>query len=105
MKAALNGGLNCSILDGWWAELDDGANGWAIPSFEEVEDLGERDRREADALFRLLEEDVVPLFYDDRPGWLAKVRHSLDTLAPEVDARRMMRDYVENYYEQVLTAR
>jgi len=99
MKAALNGGLNCSVLDGWWDELYDGDNGWAIPSAEDVADEAERDHIEADALFGLLEKEIVPLFYDDRPGWLRKVRHSLGTLAPAVDAERMVREYVEKYYD------
>ena len=100
MKAALNGGLNCSILDGWWDELYDGENGWAIPSAEEVGDEDERDRIEADALFRLLEEEVVPLFYEDAGGWLHKVRHSIETLAPAVDARRMVQEYADTYYDR-----
>src|SRR5207302_5958768 len=65
MKAAMNGVLNCSILDGWWDELYDGENGWAIASAEDVADESERDHIEADALFALLENEVVPLFYGD----------------------------------------
>jgi glycogen phosphorylase len=63
MKAALNGTLNCSILDGWWDELYDGDNGWAIASAEDHVDLDERDRLEADSLFDLLEHQIVPLFH------------------------------------------
>jgi starch phosphorylase len=61
-KAALNGALNCSILDGWWDECFDGTNGWAISSAEEYEDLVQRDRAEADSLFEILERQIVPLF-------------------------------------------
>ncbi|HLM65840.1 MAG TPA: alpha-glucan family phosphorylase, partial [Acidimicrobiales bacterium] len=68
MKSALNGGLNLSILDGWWAEMFDGDNGWAISSFEDVEDLARRDELEANALFELLERQVVPLFYGRQGG-------------------------------------
>ena len=67
MKAALNGTLNCSILDGWWDEMFDGDNGWAITSAEDIEDLEARDRLEADSLFDLLEHQIVPLFHD-RPS-------------------------------------
>jgi starch phosphorylase len=109
MKSALNGGLNLSILDGWWAEMFDGDNGWAISSFEDIEDLARRDELEANALFELLERQVVPLFYD-RPsagaggtgvphGWLRKVKVSLATLGPQVTASRMVADYVEQLYE------
>jgi starch phosphorylase len=104
MKAALNGAINLSILDGWWDELFDGENGWAVASAEHVDDLGRRDALEAGSLFDLLEGQVVPLFYD-RPdgtaprGWIARMRHSLVTLGPRVSAARMVRDYVEQLYE------
>jgi glycogen phosphorylase len=104
MKAVLNGGLHCSVLDGWWDEMYDGHNGWAIPSFEEEPDQGRRDRLEADALFDLLEAEVVPLFYergdDGFPRrWLDKVRTSLRTLGPQVTAERMLNDYCERVYD------
>jgi starch phosphorylase len=105
MKAALNGGLNLSILDGWWHEMFDGDNGWAISSFEDVDDLGRRDELEANALFELLERQVVPLFYDRSGsgavprGWLRKVKVNLATLGPQVTASRMVADYVSQLYE------
>jgi glycogen phosphorylase len=104
MKAALNGGLNLSILDGWWHEMFNGENGWAISSAEDVEDLERRDRLEAGALFDLLERQVVPLFYERYGGpvprrWLKKVRKSLASLGPRVTASRMVADYVEQLYE------
>jgi glycogen phosphorylase len=104
MKAALNGGLNLSILDGWWNEMFDGHNGWTVPSAEQVEDLGWRDELEANSLFDLLENQVVPLFYDrlggPAPGrWTAKIKRSLASLGPRVTAARMLRDYVEDLYE------
>src|SRR6185436_13657650 len=64
MKAALNGALNCSILDGWWAEWFFGDNGWAVTSAEAIEDLERRDELEAESLFGLLEGQIVPLFYE-----------------------------------------
>jgi starch phosphorylase len=104
MKVALNGGLNLSILDGWWHEMFDGGNGWAISSAEDVDDLGRRDQLEAGALFDLLERQVVPLFYETYGGpvprrWLKKMRKSLASLAPRVTASRMVADYVERLYE------
>ena len=99
MKAALNGGLNLSILDGWWDECYDGSNGWAIPSADDgTVDPTRRDDFEADALLGLLERDVVPRFYDDRPAWLAMVRSTVSTLAPQLLATRMVRDYVNDLY-------
>jgi starch phosphorylase len=104
MKAVLNGGIHCSVLDGWWDEMYDGSNGWAIPSFEDERDEGHRDHLEADALFGLLEGEIVPMFYDrDDAGlpvaWLDKVRTSLRSLAPQVTAERMVREYVDRLYE------
>jgi starch phosphorylase len=104
MKAALNGALNLSILDGWWDEWFDGDNGWAISSAEGVEDLAKRDELEADSLFSLLESTVVPLFYERREGpvrraWVRRVKGSLASLGPKVSASRMVRDYVTELYE------
>jgi starch phosphorylase len=102
-KAALNGALNCSIRDGWWDEMYDGENGWAISSAEGLEDLAKRDQLEADSLFALLEDEIVPAFYD-RQGpvprrWVRRVKHSLATLGPQVSASRMVKDYVQELYE------
>ncbi len=88
-KAALNGALNLSILDGWWDEWFDGDNGWAVASAEHEEDEGRRDAVEAANLFDVLERQVVPLFYD-RPdgsvptGWVRKIKASLGSLGPRV---------------------
>jgi starch phosphorylase len=103
MKAALNGGLNLSILDGWWDEWYDGNNGWAIPSADGVEDQEHRDDLESAALYDLIENDVAPRFYDhDENGvpdrWIAMVRHTLRSLGPKVLADRMVGDYVHKLY-------
>ena len=104
-KAALNGALNCSILDGWWDECFDGTNGWAIASAESYEDLAQRDRVEADSLFEVLERQIVPLFYDRRGGgrfprlWVERVKGSLRSLGYKVQASRMVSDYVQQLYE------
>ncbi|MGH9211627.1 MAG: alpha-glucan family phosphorylase [Acidimicrobiales bacterium] len=104
MKSALNGGLNLSILDGWWSEWFDGENGWAISSAEMLDDLERRDQLEASSVYDLLEHQVVPLFYERIEGpvprrWVGKAKRSLATLGPKVSASRMVRDYVEDLYE------
>ncbi|HMK12769.1 MAG TPA: alpha-glucan family phosphorylase, partial [Acidimicrobiales bacterium] len=102
MKAALNGVLNLSVLDGWWAEAYDGSNGWAIDG-DIVLDVDAQDQRHADALFDRLERDVVPLFHDRDPdgvpqGWLAMVRANLRTNGPRFAATRMLREYADRVY-------
>jgi glycogen phosphorylase len=103
MKAALNGGLNLSILDGWWDEWYDGRNGWAIPSADGVPDPVRRDELEAAALYDLIGKSVAPLFYqsgsDGLPvRWLEMVSHTLRTLGPKAQASRMVRQYVTELY-------
>jgi starch phosphorylase len=103
MKAALNGCLNLSILDGWWDEWFDGENGWAIPTADGVEDPDVRDDLEAAALYDLIEQQVAPRFYDRTPEglptrWLEMVSHTLSTLGPKVLATRMVSDYVQQLY-------
>jgi starch phosphorylase len=104
MKAALNGALNCSILDGWWDELFNGENGWAVSSAEYLDDVEKRDLAEADSLFEILERQIVPLFYERYEGpvprrWVRRVKASLRSLGPHVSAARMVRDYVERLCE------
>ncbi len=106
MKAALNGGLNLSILDGWWDEWYDGENGWAIPSadgLDESQGPDKRDALEADALYDLIEREVAPRFYDvDDDGvptrWVEMLRHTMKSLGPKVLATRMVRDYTRQLY-------
>ncbi|WP_072313754.1 alpha-glucan family phosphorylase [Agrococcus sp. Marseille-P2731] len=103
MKAALNGSLNLSILDGWWEEYFDGQNGWAIPSAHEHMGAEQRDAVEANALYELIEHQVAPRFYDrDERGlplaWIASIRHTLATLSPELSAERMLAEYVGRLY-------
>jgi starch phosphorylase len=98
MKSTLNGGLQLSVLDGWWAEAYDGDNGWAVPSLE-GRSLEEQDAHDAAAFFDLLEHEVVPLFYRRDAGgiprgWLQKVKASLKTNAPRFTATRMVNDYM-----------
>ena len=103
MKAALNGGLNLSVLDGWWDEWFDGNNGWAIPSADGVPDPARRDELEAAALYDLIGKSVAPLFYDTSGNglparWLEMVSHTLRGLGPRALATRMVRQYVTDLY-------
>ncbi len=103
MKSALNGGLNLSIRDGWWDEMYDGGNGWAIPTADGVASPDKRDDLEAAALYELIENSVRTRFYDRGAGgqprrWIEMVRHTLTTLGPQVPASRMVRDYVTELY-------
>ena len=106
MKAAVNGVPHLSIGDGWWAEGYNGANGWLIDGKCESLDPAEVDAADADALYRLLETEVVPTFYDrDAHGlpraWLRLVRESIRTVIPRFSARRMVKQYVESMYGPV----
>lgn len=104
MKAALNGALNCSILDGWWDECYQPGNGWAIESAEDDPDLERRDQRECASLYAVLEEQVIPAFYGHNTGglprgWIEMVQTAWATLGPRVTATRMLRDYTTQLYE------
>jgi starch phosphorylase len=103
MKAAVNGVPNLSIGDGWWAEGYTGTNGWLIDGKSTSDDPAAVDAADADALYRLLESDVVPSFYDrDGAGvpraWLRIVREAIRTVMPHFSARRMMKQYVGSMY-------
>jgi starch phosphorylase len=104
MKAALNGALNCSVLDGWWDECYNGRNGWAIGTRETIGDVDLQDRIDANAMYDLLEREIAPRFYDRAEGpvprrWTERVKASMSSLGPFVTADRMLRDYVEQLYE------
>ena len=103
MKASANGVPHLSISDGWWAEAYTGSNGWQIEPDHEAPTPEEADAADADALYRLLEEEVAPQFYDrngdDVPvRWLATAREAIRTVAPRFSARRMLKDYGERAY-------
>jgi glycogen phosphorylase len=103
MKAAINGVPNLSIADGWWAEGATDANGWVIDGGAPPDNPDAADAADADALYRLLEEEVVPAFYDrdadDIPRrWLAVVKEAIRTVAPRFGARRMVKEYAERMY-------
>jgi starch phosphorylase len=104
MKACLNGALHASVLDGWWAEAYQGDNGFAIGHGEEYADPDYGDRVEAQALYRLLEEDLVPLFYERDAaglprGWIARMKRSLITCNAFFNTRRMVQEYTTKLYD------
>jgi glycogen phosphorylase len=103
MKVLVNGGLNLSVLDGWWAEAYSPQVGWAIGDGNEHGDDPEWDRADAEALYTVLENQVIPEFYDrDKYGipraWVARVRESMALLTPSFSANRTVRQYTEEHY-------
>jgi len=103
MKAVFNGSLNLSILDGWWAEAYDGMNGFAIGTGAQHADENEQDRRDAADLYSVLEQQVVPLFYDrDKrgipAGWVARIKHAMQSLGWRFNAGRMVMEYACKCY-------
>ena len=123
MKAAINGSLNLSVMDGWWDEMYDGENGWAIPTANNDASPEERDDIEAAALYELLETQVAPRFYgstvSDSAGaagpsstgrekvpthWVSMIKHTLSHLGPAVSADRMLHDYVNVLYRPAAVA-
>jgi starch phosphorylase len=104
MKAAINGTVNLSVLDGWWAEAYDGENGWGIPPSLEDHGSGERDRQDATTLYEILQDEVVPLYYarDEKlgysPGWVGICKRAMASVLPRFNSRRVLRDYVRHYY-------
>lgn len=103
MKAAANGVLNCSVLDGWWVEGYTPDVGWAIGNGEMYNDPNMQDQIESQALYDLLEKEIVPLFYDrgtDRlpRRWIERMKHCMQKLAPVFNTNRMVREYAEKFY-------
>ncbi|MCL5122928.1 MAG: alpha-glucan family phosphorylase [Deltaproteobacteria bacterium] len=105
MKAAANGVLNLSILDGWWPEAFDGTNGWAIGSDEDSPDSEDHDRRDAEQIFDLLEYEIIPLFFNRGPdglphAWIEKMKNSMSKISGYFNSHRMIEQYMEEYYLQ-----
>lgn len=104
MKAAANGALNLSMSDGWWAEAGQLGGGWIIDATPEANDAKSVNKAHADAIYDLLEKDVVPLFYERHPiddipyGWVAKMKSAMQNLAPVFNTKRMVSEYAERLY-------
>jgi starch phosphorylase len=107
MKAALNGALNFSVLDGWWREAFNGHNGWSIGQDKDMDSPDVQDHEDAQSLYDTLENEVIPLYYDRDPkeishDWIARVKDSMKTVIPQFSTRRMVREYVERFYVPAL---
>ena len=107
-KAAMNGVVNFSILDGWWREGFNGENGWAIGEDKDYSDYDKQDRDDYASMFDILENQIIPLYYDMRPldnmsaGWMKFVKSSIQTLTPLYNIRRMVKEYSEKYYFPIM---
>jgi starch phosphorylase len=100
----MNGGLNLSVLDGWWLEGYDGTNGFAVGDDVVATETADVDAADAESLYQVLEEKVVPLYYDrDGAGlprkWIAMMKNSIATLVPEFNSDRMVAEYARRIYE------
>lgn len=103
MKAGINGTLNLSVTDGWWAEGYDGHNGWAIKPASESLDMPRRQREEAQTLYEILQDQVIPLYYDQgktgySEGWVRMAKYSITSLLPRYNSTRMVSEYVRAFY-------
>lgn len=104
MKAALNGVLNFSVLDGWWREGYNGQNGWAIGGEQDFDNPDEQDQADVESLYDILEHQIIPLYYQERssdglPGdWIGKMKESMQTISPQFSVQRMVKEYVEQLY-------
>jgi starch phosphorylase len=102
-KVSVHGGLNLSVLDGWWREAYDGTNGWAIGNDNSQSDPEEQDQADWESLFGILTNEVIPLFFDRDPQgiprfWIEKIRRGMQTLIPQYNTDRMVAEYVTKYY-------
>jgi starch phosphorylase len=107
MKAALNGALNFSILDGWWREAYNGKNGWSIGSEKEYASQELQDIDDAEDLYQTLEHKIIPLYYDRDSkeishGWISMMKNTMQTVIPQFSTRRMVKEYVEKFYAPAL---
>jgi len=103
-KAALNGVLNFSVLDGWWREGYNGSNGWAIGSEIDYQDTEIQDQKDAESLYDILENEIIPAYYQDRTAdglpteWISRMKECMRTLGPQFSMRRMVKEYSEGLY-------
>lgn len=104
MKAGMNGVPNLSVLDGWWGEGYDGRNGWAIRPSSGTADEAHRNQEEARTLYEILQDNVVPLYYNigpagNSPGWIAMAKHSMVSILPRFNSTRMVGEYLVKFYQ------
>jgi starch phosphorylase len=109
MKAAMNGVLNFSVLDGWWREGYNGQNGWVIGEDKEFDNPDEQDQSDVESLYDILENQIIPLYYQERssdglPGdWIGKMKESMRTISPQFSVQRMLKEYIEQLYMPAVT--
>jgi starch phosphorylase len=104
IKAGMNGVLNLSVLDGWWGEGYDGRNGWAIKPASATLDEARRNQEEARTLYEILQDSVLPLYYNigpagNSPGWVAMAKHSIVSILPRFNSTRMVGEYLTKFYQ------
>jgi glycogen phosphorylase len=104
-KISINGGLNCSIMDGWWREGYNGTNGWSIGGDEQPADAEVQDRQDSEYLYEVLSQQIIPEFYNRDANnipkhWIKRMRNAIATLVPEYNTNRMVSEYVQKYYLQ-----
>jgi starch phosphorylase len=103
-KAALNGVLNFSVMDGWWREGYNGKNGWVIGKDIDYQDQAKQDEEDRASLFETLENEIIPLYYQQRSSdkmpeeWVRMIKECIRTLAPRFSTRRMVREYIDTLY-------
>jgi len=111
MKAALNGTLNFSVLDGWWCEGYNGRNGWAIGDEVDLEDPNQQDEKDAASLYDTLENEIIPMYYQTRAmgdvssQWIAKIKENMRTLPWQFSTRRMLKEYMRKMYLPALNGK
>jgi starch phosphorylase len=107
-KAAINGVLNFSVLDGWWREGYNGRNGWAIGEDKDYQDSSLQDRIDAESLYEILENQIIPMYYQERSAsglprdWIKRMKESIRTLSPQFCMQRMLKEYAERLYLPVI---
>jgi len=107
MKAALNGALNFSVLDGWWREAYNGRNGWSIGEDRDLGSPNVQDEEDVESLYETLEKSIIPMYYDRDQNdlsheWISRIKESLKTNIPQFSTRRMVKEYVERLYVKAL---
>lgn len=103
MKAAVNGALNFSVLDGWWREAYNGENGWSIGPDADL-DAQVQDEADSESLYQILENEIIPLYYEERDSndvpykWVRRMKESMRTVTPQFSMRRMLKEYIDRLY-------
>ncbi|WP_048149170.1 maltodextrin phosphorylase [Palaeococcus ferrophilus] len=103
MKAGLNGVLNVSIYDGWWVEGYNGKNGWVIGEETTEPETEADDPKDAESLYRLLEEEVIPTYYSNRERWIYMMKESIKSIAPRFSTHRMVKEYMDKFYSKAMS--